>query len=177
MQSCSDYIDCNEVYPNIFIGGCDISKDRDFLKNNNIKIIVNCTKDLKNHFEPLLLNDIETAPENVKEWIYNNSIKYYRIPIDDNSRETEIQNFYLITKSILNDLESEYNKGNKILIHCLAGIQRSCSLTACLLMKLTGKNLKEVTEIIINNRKQAFFGGRQFNFIDALLKIEKDLYP
>ncbi len=171
-----EYIDYNEVYPGIYIGGCDASKDKNLILEKNIKVIVNCTKDLPNHFEPTFLTPVNEAPEEVQKWIYDNSPKYYRLAIDDNGKEREINNFYNLSSQIVNELEEEYKQEKHILIHCLAGIQRSCSLTAFLLMKITGKKLNEVVNIIVNHRKQAFFGGRQLNFKEALIKIEKDLY-
>ena len=90
----SQEVFANEIMPRVFLGSVDASKDRDFLIKNNISVIVNCTKDLPNIYEPLFLHDsVENAPENVKEWIHKNTIQYYRIPIDDNSRREEIKLF------------------------------------------------------------------------------------
>ncbi len=172
----SNFKDYDEVYPNIYIGGSDSSKDKDFIKNENIQIIVNCTKDLNNIFEPIFINPIEEAPEEVKKWIKENTVKYYRLPIDDNGKKEELDNFYNFSHLIIKELVKEYQDGKKILIHCLAGAQRSCSLTAYLLMKITNKKLDQVFDIIINKRKQAFFFGRQYNFLQPLKQIENDLF-
>jgi hypothetical protein len=172
----SSFKDYDEVYPNIFIGGADASKDKQFIKEENIEIIVNCTKDLNNYFEPIFLNSIENAPLEVQNWIKNNTVKYYRLSIDDNGKKEELDNFYKLSHSLISKLEKEYQSGKRILIHCLAGAQRSCSLTAYLLMKITNKNLEEVSKLIINKRKQAFCFGKQFNFLEPLKLIEKELY-
>ncbi len=171
----SSFKDYDEVYPNIFIGGSDASKDKDFIKNENIEVIVNCTKDLNNVFEPIFINPIESAPIEVQNWIKNNTVKYYRLPIDDNGKKEELDNFYILSPQIIKELEKEYHSGKRILIHCLAGAQRSCSLTAYLLMKITGKKFDEVSLMIVNKRKQAFCFGKQFNFLQPLLLIEKEL--
>ena len=71
-------------------------KFKTFILENSIKVIVNCSKDLKNEYSLNLLKPIEEAPLEIQEWLYNNSyyIKYYRIPVDDNGKTSEIQNFY-----------------------------------------------------------------------------------
>lgn len=172
----NNYKDYDEIINGIFIGGSDSSKDLKFIKDNNISIIVNCTKDLPNYFEPLFLTPLEDAPNDVQIWIKNNSIKYYRLPIDDNGKKIELDNFYKFSKELIDSLVKEYNSGNKILIHCLAGAQRSCSLTLYLLMKITNKKMDEVINIILKNRKQAFCFGKQINFLESLKQIEKDLF-
>lgn len=167
----------NEVIPRIFLGNVDASKDRDFLIRNNISVIVNCTKDLPNIYEPLFLHDsVENAPQDVKEWIQRNTIQYYRIAVDDNSREEEIQLFERESKKILGPVMQEYRAGKSILIHCLAGSQRSASFLAIWMMVLFQRRFEEIKDYIVSQRPQAFLFGRQVNFQEAISNIEKNIF-
>jgi protein-tyrosine phosphatase len=113
----------NEIIPNLFLGSIEASQDEEFIKNKKISVIVNCSKDIKDTFSLNLLKPIENAPKEVQDWLFNNSyyIKYYRIPVDDNGKNSEINNFYEYTIKILNLVVNEYNNGKNILVHCLAG--------------------------------------------------------
>ncbi len=167
----------NEVIPRVFLGNVDASKDRDFLIRNNISVIVNCTKDLPNVYEPLFLHDsVENAPEDVKAWIQRNTIQYYRIAIDDNSREEEIQLFERESKKMLGPVLQEYRARKSILIHCLAGSQRSASFLAIWMMVLFQRRFDEIKDYIVAQRPQAFLFGRQVNFQEAISNIEKNIF-
>lgn len=164
----------NEIIPNLFIGGSDSSYDADFIKKANISVIINCTKDLKNHFEPIFLSPIESAPQEVQNWITANSIKYYRLPIDDNLKDSEMEAFYNLTKKLMPLIYHEYFHGKSILVHCLAGSQRSCAFVAVFLMSLLEKNFNDIKEIIVKKRPQAFFFGSQVNFQEPILRFQNE---
>lgn len=167
----------NEVIPRVFLGNVDASKDRDFLIRNNISVIVNCTKDLPNVYEPLFLHDsVENAPQDVKAWIQKNTIQYYRIAVDDNSREEEIQLFERESKKMLGPVIQEYRAGKSILIHCLAGSQRSASFLAIWMMVLFQRKFEEIKDYIVSKRPQVFLFGRQVNFQEAISNIEDQIF-
>ena len=173
----SQEVFANEIMPRVFLGSVDASKDRDFLIKNNISVIVNCTKDLPNIYEPLFLHDsVENAPEDVKEWIHKNTIQYYRIPIDDNSRREEIKLFEKECKKILLPITQEFKANKSILIHCLAGSQRSASFLAIWMMILFQRKFEEVKDYIVSKRPQAFLFGKQVNFQEAITNIENDIF-
>jgi protein-tyrosine phosphatase len=167
----------NEIIPNLFIGSIESSQDFNFINNNKISVIVNCTKDIKDTFSLNLLKPIEDAPLEIQEWLYNNSyyIKYYRIPVDDNGKEIEISNFYEYTINILNTIINEYNKGKAILVHCLAGNQRSAAFICSFLIKFKNLSLDESISYILEKKANVFFFGQQINFLNALKKIEKEI--
>ena len=174
----SQEVFANEIIPRIFLGNVDASKDRDFLIRNNISVIVNCTKDLPNVYQPLFLHDsVEDAPEDVKAWIQKNTIQYHRLAIDDNSRKEEIQLFEIECKKILYPFIQAYKEGKSILVHCLAGSQRSASFVAIWMMILFQRHFVEVKDFIVSNRPQAFLFGRQVNFQEAISNIENEIFP
>lgn len=167
----------HEIIPNLYLGNVDSSKDYDFIIDKKINIIVNCSKDLKNEYSLNLLKPIEEAPLEIQEWLYNNSyyIKYYRIPVDDNGKDTEIQNFYKYTNEILDIIVNEYKKGKNILVHCLAGNQRSAAFITSFLMFYKNITLGESVSYLLSKKPNVFFFGETINFINALEKIENDL--
>ena len=167
----------HEIIPNLYLGSVEASTDNDFIHNKKIDVIVNCSKDLKNEYSLNLLKPIEEAPLEIQEWLYNNSyyIKYYRIPVDDNGKTSEIQNFYKYSMEILDIIVNEYKKGKNILVHCLAGNQRSASFITAFLMLYKNITLGESVSYLLTKKPNVFFFGETINFINALEKIENDL--
>jgi protein tyrosine phosphatase len=167
----------NKVMPNLFIGSVEASTDYDFIEKHNISVIVNCSKDLQNKFSLNLLKPIEDAPQIVQDWLYDNSyyIKYYRISVDDNGKQEEIDNFYKLVKELLPIIENEYNKGKCILVHCLAGNQRSAAFICSFLIYVKKFKLDEAIAYLLEKKPNVFFFGSQINFKNALIKIENDM--
>jgi protein tyrosine phosphatase len=163
----------NNVIPNLYIGSVEASTDFEFIQKNNISIIVNCSKDIENKFSLNLLKPIESAPKIVQDWLFDNSfyIKYYRVPVDDNGKKEEIDNFYTLVKELLPIIEIEYNKGKCILVHCLAGNQRSAAFVCAFLMYVKKFTLEESISYLLEKKPNVFFFGNQINFKDALNKI------
>ncbi len=164
--------DYQEIIPQIYLGGSDGSKDSSFIKSKKISIIVNCTKDLPNHFEPLFIEPVENAPKDVQRWIGDNLPKYYRLPVDDNMKDVEIERFYEYSRKLIPTIVKHYHEGKNIFIHCLAGAQRSAGFVAMLLMTIEKKSIEEAVDTILQKRRQAFCFGMQVNFHDALLKYQ-----
>jgi protein tyrosine phosphatase len=167
----------NEIIPNLFLGSIESSQNFDFIKNNNISVIVNCSKDIVDSFSLNLLKPIENAPIDVQNWLYENSyyIKYYRIPVDDNGKDQEIENFYEYTINLLYIIKNEYDKNKKILVHCLAGNQRSASFICAFIMLYKNISLNDSIKILLDKKPNVFFFGSNINFIEALKKIENCL--
>jgi len=126
----------NEILPNLYLGSIEASQDFNFICSNNISVIINCSKDIDNKFSINLLKPLEDAPEIVQKWLYDNSyyIKYYRIPVDDSGRDEDVEQFYFYVKNIIHIIIDEYRKGKNILVHCLAGNQRSATFITVFIM-------------------------------------------
>lgn len=152
-----NYPYANNIIPQIWIGDVHSSQDANFLKTNNIQVIVNCTKDLPNYYEPFPIKEVDP------QFLEENFIKYYRVPVDDNGREEEVKNFWQITNNLVHQVLEDYNKQKNILVHCSAGQQRSCAFVAFLLTNL-GMSGDIAFEKIMEKRPNAFNFGRQINF-------------
>ena len=159
-----------EIIPNLFLSSVEGSTDFEQIKNKDISVIVNCTKDLDNKFELNLLKPIEEAPVEIQKYLIDNSyyIKYYRIPVDDNGEPKEVDNFYYYAKDLVDKIVLEYQQGKKILVHCLAGNQRSASFVCVFLMHLKKLCLNDAIQLVIKKKANVFFFGSRINFKDAL---------
>jgi hypothetical protein len=129
------------IIPRLWIGNYRAAADRNFLQANNITVVFNCTK---------------TLP-------FDDSIPYrYRIAVDDNLEPTEIQFMIDSAEDIAYNMLREYKLGRGILVHCHAGMQRSCAATAIFLMLLNQTKAYPTMEFIKSKRPIAFHGGANF---------------
>ena len=126
----------NEIIPRVWLGNRFAAWDPEWLKQNNITVVFNCTKDL--HFA-----------EGV-------NTKKYRVPVDDNLKAEEINNMTLWSPEIAYKVTHEYNQGNNILIHCAAGMQRSAAVLTMFLITVTGKDAPTLISYIRKKRQIAF---------------------
>lgn len=148
------YSSYNEIIPGIFIGDYYSSKNYSFLKNNNIKLIVNSTKEISNHFP--------------------SEFNYVNVDLYDSSSYNK--KMYSCLDKIVNimRLYNKYNKG--ILVHCAAGISRSSSIVAAYIIKYYSCNVQQAINIIRNKRPIAFYYGNKINFKESLVKFYHNLY-
>ena len=108
-------------------------------------------------------------------WDNSYYIKYYRISIDDSGKDNDIEQFYFYVKNIIQPIIDEYKKGKTILIHCLAGNQRSAAFVTIFLMYYKKLSLQESINFVLEKKPNVFFFGSNINFMNALLKFEKDI--
>ncbi len=129
------------IIPRLWIGNAKAAADREFLRKENITVVFNCTK---------------TLP-------FDDSVPYrYRIAVDDNLEPTEIQFMIDSAEDIAYNMLREYKLGRGILVHCHAGMQRSCAATAIFLMLLRQSKPYATMEYIKSKRPIAFFRGANF---------------
>ena len=142
----------DQIIPNVWLGNITAAHDEKFLKNANIQVVFNATKD---------------AP-------FHSSIRRrYRVPVDDNLQEDEIRNMELWSYEIVYKLLKEYKEGRPILIHCHAGMQRSPAITAMFLMILYRMGADQAKAYIRNKRPIAFLPMP--NFEKSLRGFERSL--
>jgi protein-tyrosine phosphatase len=148
----------DEIIPRLWLGNVRASKDIDFIRKNKINVVFNCTKNL--------------------EFCSEIPIKY-RIPLDDNLEEEEIRNMELWSSEIAYKIIHEYLNGNTILVHCMAGIQRSAASVAMALILLERKHAGEIIQTIKAKRPIAFFPkanfGRSIQYFDT--KFHDEILP
>lgn len=150
--------DVNEILPRLWLGNAKASMDEDFIRQKNIAVVFNCTKNLP--FSPMI------------------PIKY-RIPVDDNLEEAEIRNMELWSGEIAFKMMSEYIEGKTILVHCMAGMQRSAASMAFMLIAFLKVRALDAMKMIKERRNIAFHPranfGRAIDYFDR--KFHGEIMP
>ena len=131
----------NEIIPRLWLGNVKASMDEDFIRRNNISVVFNCTKNLP--FSPII------------------PIKY-RVPVDDNLEEEEIRNMELWSREIAYKIIVEYQEGKTILVHCMAGMQRSAASVAFMLIAYYKISATDAMKFIKEKRMIAFYPRANF---------------
>jgi protein tyrosine phosphatase len=140
----------NVIIPRIWLGNKASSQDVDFLKQNNITVIFNCTKDIP---------------------FVQGPYTFYRVPVDDNLQKEEIRNMELWSPEIIVKLMKEYNQGKTILVHCAAGMQRSAAVVAMFLIAKYRCSVKEAISYTKSRRPIAFYINA--NFFDSITGFQR----
>lgn len=97
----------------------------------------------------------------------NNLSNIINIPINDDPFDCK-QLLHLIDQTtVLNKIHECIMNEQPVLVHCNAGMQRSCALVACYLIKYNNMNPITAIEFIRFKRPIAFFGN--VNFQSAIL--------
>jgi hypothetical protein len=143
----------DQILDRVWLGDFESSRNEDFLRGYHIKTVFNCTKELPFH---------------------DSVINRYRVPVHDNLEDIEIENLGKWSMEIIYKLVQEYNSGNTILIHCMAGRQRSAAVTAMLLIYINRSSTDESIKKIRSIRPVAFFPSA--NFYKAIRQFEDYYY-
>lgn len=138
----------NVIVPHIYVGSIDSLKTPYFFQ-----LIVNCTKHIP-------------AVEG-KETI--------RIPIDDDISETNKLLSFINDTHILEKIHRYVLLKRNVLIHCHAGMQRSCAVAAMYLMKYHDLTPEKVIQLLPTRRIIAFYPKPTFK--DALYSFYNSLHP
>ena len=150
--------DADEIIPRLYLGNAKASMDENFIRQHNIQVVFNCTKNLP--FSPII------------------PIKY-RIALDDSLQEEEIRNMELWSGEIAYKILQEYMSGRTILVHCMAGMQRSAASVAIMLIAYYKCHALDAMKIIKEKRQIAFYPranfGRSIDYFDR--KFHSEIIP
>jgi hypothetical protein len=119
----------HSIIPHLYIGSEVALKSASLFD-----YIVNCTRHI-----PL----ISTIPS-------------IRVAVNDHHSESSAFIQSLIDTNVIEMIHEQRNKGKNVLVHCHAGIQRSCTIVALYLMKYYGMSAEEVIRFIQTKRPIAF---------------------
>jgi len=146
----ADIPDAHEIVPGIWLGNKRAALNEKWLREKNITVVFNATKDLP--FSPTIK-------------------KQYRIPVDDNLQPEEIRNMTLWSHEIVYKIMKEENEGSTILIHCAAGMQRSAAIVGMYLIAKRGMTWNQVVPFIQDIRPIAFRPA--VNFKDSIISFDR----
>jgi hypothetical protein len=127
----------NEILENLFIG----NKESSEVNSDKFYLVVNCSKDIP--FSP-------------------HCNKGIRISINDDPSEVNTLLHCMINSNILEEIHMCRMENRPVLVHCFAGMQRSCAVVACYLIKYYNALPQEAVDYIKKKRVVAFFGGVNF---------------
>lgn len=126
----------DEIIPRLWLGDYKSALDIDFLLNNKINLIINCTPNTKFFYETVDLNLSNSSIANKLK-----RIETYRIPVNDSLLEADFIRMEKYFKIVIPLLLRKYTIEKKnILVHCYAGKQRSAIVVAALLKVLSDNN-------------------------------------
>eukprot|EP01084_Bolivina_argentea_P146761 256889_1 len=166
-----------KVYPSqiiddqYFLGNANHCRDEIILKNLGITHIINCSKQIKNKFEKITLENVSN--DEMKQDTESYHAEYIRVPILDIT-EQNINKYFIETIKFIENVLNENNIEikNKILCHCHAGISRSATITIAYLMYAT--NISFIKALTLLKSKRELANPNQ-GFRTQLIDFEKFL--
>uniref|UniRef100_A0A8D1U4J2 Dual specificity phosphatase 6 n=1 Tax=Sus scrofa TaxID=9823 RepID=A0A8D1U4J2_PIG len=139
-----------EILPFLYLGCAKDSTNLDVLEEFGIKYILNVTPNLPNLFE------------NAGEF------KYKQIPISDHWSQNLSQFF----PEAISFIDEARGKNCGVLVHCLAGISRSVTVTVAYLMQKLNLSMNDAYDIVKMKKSNI---SPNFNFMGQLLDFERTL--
>ncbi|XP_062975445.1 dual specificity protein phosphatase 9 [Elgaria multicarinata webbii] len=139
-----------QILPNLYLGSARDSANMDTLAKLGIHYILNVTPNLPNLFEK------------------NGDFHYKQIPISDHWSQNLSQFF----PEAIEFIDEALSRNCGILVHCLAGISRSVTVTVAYLMQKLNLSLNDAYDLV--KRKKSNISPN-FNFMGQLLDFEKSL--
>lgn len=149
-RSCNFVLQTNKVDKicnHLYLGNKDASNDMDFLRNENIESVVNCTKDLPFHS----YFDIKSR---------------LRLHIDDSRDENNLNEFYPLIRLAVLFIDEQITLDKNVLVHCYWGWMRSATVVGAYLMEKHGMTPHHAKEYIRDRRPYTMMSI--YNFDDLL---------
>jgi len=147
------YFPAKEIVPGLWIGSKGNATSASWVRDHNIKFIVNVSRDIPTPF--------------------TSAINTYRIPVDDSRDENgAIIKHWPITSAAIDDVLSH---GGGVLVHCYAGIQRSAATVTAYLMWKRCLTARDAMKLVNSKKGETFNWGQRATFWEALKKWEDEL--
>lgn len=127
----------NEIVDYLFIG----NKQAADFNSGRFALVVNCSKDIP-------------FSKQCKQGL--------RIPINDDPDEVTNLLNYMKNTTVLEQIHTNRINKRPVLVHCFAGMQRSCAVVACYIIKYYNVTPLLAINFIKRRRNVAFFGSVNF---------------
>jgi len=122
---------CDQILSFLYLGGVDAVADTQCVVEQGIRAVVCCLRDLE-----------------FPEKDFSKDIEYYRVDVEDISREPIELFFPEATKFI----HSWVSREQPVLVHCRAGVSRSASVVMAYLMTYQGYSLHDAFFLVRSRR-------------------------
>lgn len=144
----------NQIVKGLWLGNEDAASDSAFMKRHKIGAVLNMTPDVPN------FPGIETM----------------RVPVDDQLRQGDFRKMKKYITSMVAFLERvrDIEKKN-VLIHCVAGRQRSCTAVLMYLILVHRMPVKKALKLMVTKRPECFHYGTSLNFGPTIVTYLKEL--
>jgi len=133
----------NEIIPNLWLGCRNSPLERENLRKNNIKLIINCSKDL--------------------DYPVDSDIQTIRLAINDINTEESNNILNENIETIIYIMNTYLNNNIGVLVHCYAGMQRSATVVICYLIKYENMTVSSAKELMKSKRSIVFLPYPTFN--------------
>jgi protein-tyrosine phosphatase len=140
----------NEIFPGLYIGNAQASS----MFGSQFDTVVNCT------------SQIPFAPR------IDATGTCLRVSIDDHPSRNPDMLHVAKHGGVLEAMHDALMTEKKVLVHCAAGMQRSCAIVAFYLIKYFHFSLNDAMTFIRQQRPVAFYGGA--TFLPALSVFERE---
>ena len=150
----------DEIIQNLYLGGIKA------LEHCNINCKNNCKNDSIIFY---MVVDLIKYTNMVNEIMGQQFEKYINLPVNDSPDESNNLLKMINDTQVLEKIHLALQQNKPVLVHCFAGMQRSCALVACYLIKYHNFTPINAIDFIKTKRPIAFFGN--VNFMDLLLMV------
>ncbi|XP_028399851.1 dual specificity protein phosphatase 14-like [Dendronephthya gigantea] len=138
----------NAVTDFLYLGGIAGVK-KDFLLDNGINLIINATMEMPDY--------------------NSHGVENYKVKVDD-APGARIEKYF---DKVSDLIEDKRKHGQKVFVHCVAGVSRSSSLVIAYLMKYQNLSLTEAHSLVKSKRR---FIRPNNGFWTQLIEYEKKLF-
>ncbi|XP_054164426.1 dual specificity protein phosphatase 3-like [Oppia nitens] len=150
-------IDCDEVYPNLFIGNEASVRNKAYLKMIGVTHVVNCA-------EGTGFTMVSTG----RAYYADVGIQYIGINVLDVPHARISGHFH----ECANFIDKALKEGGRVIVHCFVGLSRSATIALSYLMIKKNMNAEEALRTVKRNREIRPNDG----FLRQLLALESKLY-
>lgn len=142
-------VSAHKIIDNIWVGNEASALSENFVRGNNIQVVVNCTKDVPMKFS---------------------GVTYFQIPVDDSLKEEDMDKMTRILPIVVEFIKRQVDLKKNILVHCYQGAQRSAVVATAYVMKKRNLTPKQAVEVVLKQRPPAFHDGNHVNFDKSLVQ-------
>lgn len=111
--------ECSEVSDSLYVGGADVAASTEVLQRYGITHVVNCGQPQARHGLTTLYLDFDDSPSDDVTWFVYETLEF---------------------------VECARRAGGQVLIHCAAGVSRSCALAIAFLMYIESIDYEQAYE-------------------------------